>query len=73
MILDFIAENWERATKSAANAQVALHGLAQSITLHHVTVFAVLCALGQPSRFLASLPEVPVQTRLLPDLIAMHA
>ena len=29
--------------------------------------FAVLCALGQPSRFLASLPEKPAQTRLLPD------
>ncbi len=29
--------------------------------------FAVLCALGQPARFLASLPSTPVQTRLLPD------
>lgn len=29
--------------------------------------FAVLCALGQPARFLASLPRDPVQTRLLPD------
>lgn len=29
--------------------------------------FAVLCALGQPARFLASLPHPPVLTRLLPD------
>ena len=29
--------------------------------------FAVLCALGQPARFLASLPHPPVAQRLLPD------
>lgn len=29
--------------------------------------FAVLCALGQPARFLASLPRAPAQTRLLAD------
>ncbi len=29
--------------------------------------FAVLCALGQPARFLASLPRSPAQARLLPD------
>lgn len=29
--------------------------------------FAVLCALGQPRRFLDSLPRPPVETRLLPD------
>ncbi len=29
--------------------------------------FAVLCALGQPSRFLASLPHPPEETHLLPD------
>ena len=29
--------------------------------------FAVLCALGQPARFLASLPGAPATVRLLPD------
>ena len=29
--------------------------------------YLVLCALGQPARFLASLPSPPVATRLLPD------
>jgi tetraacyldisaccharide 4'-kinase len=29
--------------------------------------FAVLCALGQPARFLAALPHPPVATKLLPD------
>ncbi len=31
------------------------------------TAFAVLCALGQPARFLASLPHPPTTTKLLPD------
>jgi len=29
--------------------------------------YAVLCALGQPARFLAALPHPPVATKLLPD------
>jgi tetraacyldisaccharide 4'-kinase len=29
--------------------------------------FAVLCALGQPARFLAALPHSPIATKLLPD------
>ena len=40
---------------------------APSSPLPFPTSFNVLCALGQPARFLASLPEKPALARLLPD------
>lgn len=62
---DLVLPGEFRIVEEAPWLTSALHP--PSSALEWPPAFNVLCALGQPSRFLAALPHSPVATKLLPD------